>query len=322
MKRQSRARPAFTLLELLVVISIIALLASITISAVFRLQSSQKEKNTDTHLRKIDMVLMQQWKATVDKIKQEDPPQFVKDLTKNADGTSDPARAKALHLKLRLRQEFPQNFGEVFSNIQVPNPSNPTSFYVYSGKPSYLAALKNAKQTPPVNGPFDEVVEEGQSAVMLVLILSQGKGGATTNPEQIAPTMLLDYPLSTGATTQRRVFKDEWGRPIAFRRWADDDQTDVLSELNDAPYAPVTTGSRDPQDPEGRLIIPTWPGRAQAMSFLAFNPPPGQRPILKNPFDGYNRGPFAFSAGRDGTFFNFMDDNLYSYRQQQSGRGN
>jgi hypothetical protein len=43
---------------------------------------------------------------------------------------------------------------------------------------------------------------------------------------------------------------------------------------------------------------------------------------LKNPFDGLNRGPFAFSAGKDGTFFNFMDDNLYSHRQQQSGRGN
>lgn len=326
MRLQSRARPAFTLLEMLVVMGIIALLASITISAVFRLQSGQKESNTNTHLRKIDMVLVPQWKATVDQIKKEPIPQVVIELTKNADGTVDMPRARAFHMKMRLRQEFPQNFAEALGSPAPPNPYQPSSLtmngqkYQYDFKSSYKQSLKN----PQYNAQFEylDVTEEGQSAAMLFLILSQGKGGATTNPEQIAPTMLLDYPQQGGGSIQLRVFRDEWNRPIGFRRWADDDQVDVLTEMNQPPFAPANTANMDPQDPEGRLKIQGWTYRDTAKSFLASNPPPGKRPILKDPFDGLNRGPFAFSAGKDGTFFNFMDDNLYSYRQQQSGRGN
>jgi type II secretory pathway pseudopilin PulG len=326
-------RGAFTLLELIVVLGIIILLLSLTAGAVFHLRASQMEKNTNTHLLKIHGALMQQYSAAVDRIKKEDPPQVIKELTKNQDGTYDLARAKAFHLKMRLRQEFPNNFGEVFSGGQVgPYPGPTGSIYKYDSKPAYLAAIKSPYQNPP--GVIPDPVSEGQAAAMLMLILSQGQGGTAGTAESIAPTKVINFPQQNNQPpVGLRVFVDEWGTPISFRRLADDDMTDVLSELNQPPYvtaAQVQSGHMDPQDPDGRLMIQTWPNRALLMTFLA-SKTPNDRPLLQTPFDGLNRGPFVFSAGRDMQFYVpnsnpiVMEtnlDNLYSYRLAQSGKGN
>jgi prepilin-type N-terminal cleavage/methylation domain-containing protein len=329
-------RAGYTLLELIVVIGIIVLLASFTAGAVFRLRASQQEKNTNTHLLKIHGAFMQQYSSAVDRIKKEDPPQLMKELTKNQDGTYDAARAKAMHLKLRLRQEFPENFGEVFSTGQLgPYPGPTGQIYKYVSKPAYLAAIKNPLQSPPNTflepvDPKGNPIQEGQAAAMLFLILSQGQGGTDANPESIAPTKLIDYPQTGGGTVSLRVFVDEWGTPISFRRLADDDMTDVLTDLNQPPYvtlAQVQSGNMDPQDPEGRLKIANWPNQGQLKTFFA-SAGPQTRPFIQNPFDGRNRGPFVFSAGGDRTFYNAnlsmqTDlDNLYSYRLAQSGKGN
>ena len=83
MRRGTRPRPAFTLLELIVVMSIIALLAALSISAVFRMQESSRESNTNTHLNKIQMEFDKQWSAKVSLIKAEDVPAAIIELTKD-----------------------------------------------------------------------------------------------------------------------------------------------------------------------------------------------------------------------------------------------
>jgi len=324
-------RGGFTMLELIVVIGIIVLLMSLTISAVFRLRASQMEKNTNTHLVKIHSAFMQQYTAAVDRIKKEDPPQVIKDNTKNQDGTYDLARAKALHLKLRLRQEFPNNFGEVFKVIGPLTGSNGQQ-YSYNPKPAYVSAIQSPIQSGP--NTYPDPVPEGQAAALLVLILSQGQGGTAGTAESIAPTKTINFPQQNNPQpVALRVFVDEWGTPISFRRLADDDMTDVLNELNQPPYvsaAQVQSGHMDPQDPEGRLMIQTWPNRTLLMPLLANNTP-NNRPYMQNPFDGRNRGPFVFSAGGNMQFYvpgsnpQVMEtdlDNLYSYRLAQSGKGN
>src|SRR5262249_15749578 len=175
MRACTRPRPAYTLMELIVVIGIIALLASLTLSAVYRMQESRRESNTSIHLNKIHMELEKQWKAKVTAISKETPPDVVFEITKNADGTRDNARAKALHMKLRLRQEFPQHFGEVFSKVTLTF-NNYT--YIYDGK----AIFKKAAGNPltDAQGRYLEI-PEAQSAALLVLILSQGAGGSTTH---------------------------------------------------------------------------------------------------------------------------------------------
>lgn len=325
MTRNPRRRSGFTLIELLVVISLIILLASLTVGAVFRVLGARRETNTNTHLLKIDLALSQMYKSKLDLIKKEPVPLAIIEMTRNQGsvpglpGTQDMDRARAFHLKMRLREEFPQNFGDV----GIPGtPSYNITFngtqYQYRGKATYQSALKNPQRIPPASGNFVELEAEAQSAACLVLILSQGAGGATIDPETIGPTKLMSYPQQDGSTLQLRVFIDAFGKHIAFRRLADDDMFDALNELNQPPF--VGSGAADPQDPARRLgNLPPWPGYASLRSVLA-QPNPGMRPYIVDPFDGRNRGPFAFSAGKDSNFI--TQDDLYSFRVQQSGRGN
>jgi len=234
---------------------------------------------------------------------------------------------------MRMRLEFPENFGEVFPTPIPPSTKSEWDVnyngqvYAYVPKSSFRAALKN---------PVMIDVEERQSAALLVVILSQGQGGTATNAESIAPTKVIDFAQQNGQPSlSLRVFVDEWGNPIAFRRWADDDMTDVLTELNQPPYvsaAQMQSGNMDPDDPEGRLRIQTWPGYVQMLKFVTVvnSDPTGRQGVL-TPFDGRNRGPFVFSAGGNGRFWvpntspPKMEtdlDNLYSYRLAQSGKGN
>ncbi|MBO0698293.1 MAG: type II secretion system protein [Zavarzinella sp.] len=338
MRRHNRARGAFTLIEMIVVISIIALLMTLTAAAVMRLRESSRESNTNVHLNKIHMELQKQWNSQLALIKAETLPPAIVELTKDQNGNPDLARARALHTKLRLRQEFPQRFEEL-TPITLP-PVNGSSAYVYPVKPAFKTALK-----APV---AVEVVPESQSAALVYLILSQGSGGSTTDVDSIARTKLMDYPQQNNAPPiQLKVFADEWGNHIGFHRWADDDMTDVLAELNQPPFVapapPPQPGQllkTDPQDPDGRLQLPAqnWftnngtNYRQAALSLL-------QTPRLQNPFDGKNRGPFVFSPGRNGRFrvLNTAPnsppddptmaaetdlDNLYSYRIAGSGKGN
>src|SRR5690349_21316859 len=112
MRIRTDRRPAFTLIELIVVIGIIALLATLSAAAVMRVQESQRESNTNKYLLKLSTALEAQRKAVRDRVSQETPHDLVFAITARADGTRDIPRAKALHMKLRMRQEFPQTYAE------------------------------------------------------------------------------------------------------------------------------------------------------------------------------------------------------------------
>src|SRR6186997_3042654 len=103
-------RTAFSLVELLVVISIIAVLSALSLSAVFGLRESQIKNATETTVQKLASALDQQWKATMDQIYEETPATWAVNLSTNGSTRGpDLRRARALYIKGRLRQEFPIN---------------------------------------------------------------------------------------------------------------------------------------------------------------------------------------------------------------------
>jgi prepilin-type N-terminal cleavage/methylation domain-containing protein len=318
MKVPANRRAGFTLMELIVVIGIILLLMALTLSAVFRVREARMETNTNTHLRKLDIGFMQQWNAMMDTIKKEPIPQSVKEATRNANGSYDTERAKAMHMMLRMRQEFPGNFGEaqdVYTTNGYPNGAQP---YTYGPKPFFKLAYGN----PVLTG------SENEAAAMLFLILSMGHGGVSFNADQAAPTTVLSFTQQGNPTpppVQLKVFVDEWGTPISFRRMADDDSTMVLTDLNQPPFvtpSQVASGLCNPFDPQGRLPVAGWPEQQKMFQYFQ-QTNINMRPYILNPFDNKNRGPYVFSAGKDKNWYPpFDQDNLYSYRLQQSGKGN
>jgi len=175
---RNRRRAGFTLLELIVVIGIIILLAGLTMGAIFRVRDSQMEKTSTENVRKIQTGFEAQWKAAGDQIRAEKSiPQIILDLTKTANGGYDATRAHALHMKLRLRQEFPQTFAEADPKryMAVFNPTNdPTLNAIlsqYPPKATFAVAVAGLPDAPA----------DIEGAVLLYLILNQGRGGVTFN---------------------------------------------------------------------------------------------------------------------------------------------
>jgi hypothetical protein len=89
----------------------------------------------------------------------------------------------------------------------------------------------------------------------------------------------------------------------------------------------VASGHRDPQDPDGRLSLPPnrWAsdanGSYKTACENAFNQTNAQfRPYILNAFNALNRGPYAFSAGKDKNYR--TEDDLYSFRIARDNKGN
>src|SRR5262245_30533093 len=241
MKRPNQPRAAFTLIELLVVIGIIVLLAALTTSAVFRVRESQREANTSTRIRELYIGFEQRWKATVERIKTETIPPEIRELTKNANGSYDDDRARALHMKLRLRQEFPQTFAEADANKFV------VAYPIFNQPPftnQNLRTLYWPKQLFQfqVQGLTDTADKE--SAVLLLLILGQTGGGITFDADGVGGVQ--PDLIGGNAGKMLKVCMDSYGQPIAFRRWADNlDSPQIpnappqglVAELSSPPFA-------------------------------------------------------------------------------------
>src|SRR5262245_9518072 len=199
-------RAGFTLIELLIVMALIGVLASLTIGAVFKLREAQMKNFTETTVQKLASALEQQWKAAIDQIKEDAPPDPV---ARSPLGLAQPTigdvavydtrRSRVIFKKLRLRGEFPTTFAEALA------PS--AGFYgtPVKPKPTYVTALAgvNPNAVPP----------DMQAAVLLFLALGQSRRGmaAFKAEELVEPTAITTVSLQltgSGGTKDFRIFKD------------------------------------------------------------------------------------------------------------------
>jgi prepilin-type N-terminal cleavage/methylation domain-containing protein len=291
------ARPAFTLVELLVVMAMIATLAAVTIGATFRVQAAQRKSATEATLTKIDSLLQQKLKTIQEQINEDarlnKPNSGYPELIANG---YSPDIAKAILMYSRTKNQLPMTFAEATTDFTIPG----TSIVL--------------KHSPIFNGLAGPGTNPEESAICLYLVLSQlGNSGLE---QQIG-----DAPSFPG----RKCYIDTYGQPIYFNRLAYGGDAGI--ELDNPPF--VRSGAQhDPFYPKQvdsvYKNLGTDLGAANIVAFwnaMRANTPgwagiPTAYPGLKNHVTT------AISAGADKDFIGaglYSGDNIVSYRLRKDG---
>jgi prepilin-type N-terminal cleavage/methylation domain-containing protein len=241
------ARGGFTLVELLVVITIIAVLLALGASAAYRLMASQMTSNTRLAIQRLDSRLKQQMAFARDKIALDNPPPaFAQALASyGTPATPNMELAKVIHMKLRFKQWFPQTFAEALTPV-APG-YQPTRGYV-----SYLGTYGITRSS---------TLPGFESAACLYMILQHGP--ETTGESDLGVT------TSTLNTPGIPVVVDAWGQPLTFCRWPTGDLTSGGGNTGISPVNPngAQVGTFDPLDPKGLLSNQAWLSSANRRIF-------------------------------------------------------
>jgi type II secretory pathway pseudopilin PulG len=241
-------RGAFTLVEIMVVITIMVALVALTAGAVLKYVGVQQTSNTQSTLDRVQSQLGRAWsKVKDDALKapmtepayipgtyppQLAPQQPIKQwILQNLAGTDANAleRTKVIYVKLKLRQAFPMSFSEALYPAPLPQ---------LQGYVKYLTKMGIAGSLPGWPANFE-------SAACLLMALQRGVSGAGIDPSQ------LTSGGAAGNYNGLPYLTDAWGRPIFFSRFP-------TGSLYLNPAGPLA-GANDPGDPQGYLNSPSWP---------------------------------------------------------------
>ncbi|MDB5313846.1 MAG: prepilin-type cleavage/methylation protein [Gemmataceae bacterium] len=291
---RSPRRVGFTLIELLVVIAILALLAAITAAAVNRVRAGQMAKTTEQTVGKLQIAIDQQWKAVIDKCKQDQVQGKIPSaVVAICDGDLD--RAASLWTYANLKRAFPQTFQEAKWS------------FVINGA-TVLQPRTTFGQVPNTNTGYPD----GEAAALLYLILNEGaNGGANSMTDDVTASAQMDLLVGSA---NFRVYKDAYGNMIPFVRFF---QT---TEINSAPFVNAKDPSKDPIDPRGKLYNQsgTWTAANQTAALVALNT---AGPAVA--FDATNKMITVISYGPNKTFENNplgTTDDVYGYRLRRLGK--
>lgn len=267
--RQSRVpRPAFTLIELLIVLAIIAVLIALGAGAYFGVLKSSGNSNAAIVVTNVQKALATQYNTVKKEALNEPLPPPAANTALNNTYNSvlqnlagrDATRARVIWVKFRLMQAFPMGFAEAF---------NPSFVDPVTSQTMTLPSLF-AKNLTGVNG----LNAAQENAVCLLLALQR-------TPSSGVPTDAVSK-MATKQFGSINGLVDPFGQPLAFSRWptgsVDLNPSQGLNPINLTINAiPVVlqpqTGFKDPEDPLGTLTDPTWVGTAGATAFAnSFHP--------------------------------------------------
>lgn len=262
MTRTIRAprRGAFTLVEVLVVVALLALLAAIATAAYFRIQGGQQVSAAEATLSKLKSGMDKKWKAVLDNAKTTAIPDG---LLTAAGGDAD--RARTMLAYMMLKNEFPTTLAEACNPTQVivTTPSTPAQLgvHVLQPKAAFLAPIR-AKFPAPAVLTFPYPSAEESAACFYLALTATGTRGETFTGEglqnQVGEVTVKFQVNGADQTMALPAFTDTWGQPVYFCRHT------YLTEVNGPEYTkakPATNqpGSpfRDPLDPLGKLATPS-----------------------------------------------------------------
>lgn len=273
MSKLRAARRGFTLIELIVVMSILAVLVTLTVAAISKFTGGAQRSATRSTMQRLETMLRKQIETTNDRARKMAVPDVVLKFAGD-----DPERAKVIWLKLKLRQKYPTTFAEVFNPI-VPEVPRVQAYVEYLRQHGITAANYNLVQAQGDLSKPAGWAAGAQSAVCFLMALRVGPDAISEDELSIGgSTATVDFTIPPPTNLPPGPFKvpclvDAWGTPITFCRWPVGAATTGASPLYPGGYS---MGYTDPQDPKG-LLLADWLNLLPTLQQPPQQPTPGRQ---------------------------------------------
>lgn len=230
LRRTARSVGGFTLVELLVSISIITLLASMILVALAGVQEVSRRDRTRAQVARIDALIMEKWESYRNRRLAISP-----QLLYGAGSSQSSNRrwqlevARVNELRQLMRMELPERRSDLLvgNSLATMNPP-PALWLAYRRKIQSLLAIKNPAiasldirdDNSPTYSPFEAAVErawtlQNQSSECLYLILSQ-----MVDRDASALEFFREQEIADRDGDGIPEILDGWGNDIMFVRWA------------------------------------------------------------------------------------------------------
>lgn len=225
--RCASARRGFTLVELLLVITIIGVLASLALGALWHAETRAKTVRTQALVHKLHAQIMLRWES----YRTRQLPVDLQRLAQQRYGKADAetlAKTRLWALRELMRLELPQTFADI---PKAGSLLGPPGSKVEVPLPAVTRAYKTRLESTP------QATPQYEGAECLYMIITLG----------------MDTSLGTERFSAKDVgdldgdglpeFHDAWGQPISFLRWAPEFESDLQPKPRDP------QGDHDPFDP-------------------------------------------------------------------------
>lgn len=312
-RSKRRARASFTLAELMIVISIIAILASSVMFAMFGIIEDAKAARTRAQIVKLHSLVVTrweqyQWRAVPLQLPSGTPPRVA-------------AQQRLYALRDLMRMEMPDRVTDVYDSPVIL--AAPSLWKGYRRRAT--SATGTTTWYPPSSGPHWSLSFQGAECLYLII-------GSIHEGDASALEFFRDGEVGDTDGDGMLEILDAWGNPIEFLRWApgfatlpgpdgffgvagvDDDGNGITDDILELGWPgsddESEIQSRDPAvspDPFDPLKVdPKW---------LAGSPP--SAPLVLKPYALY---PLIYSAGPDGKYDIASEDssNAIHYRSPPS----